>query len=258
MNGSRMVNPPSWAATMADISRPVDTSDRPARPTFAVRAGFDANVMRTTLLWTALAALLALTFFAIPGARAETSVRPGLLPTAPRRDIMEQIDQTFDAASQRVGLAVERSLSLFGEPNAYIIGGELSGSFVVGGRHGIGQLRFANGIPSPVTWSAFSIGVGLGASYDRVIMLVYGLDRPEHIFGAYASVGGSAHFLVGANATIVASDRARIVLISSGLGLRLSGDLSRLSIEPDTDGDQHRPPGDICGNPADCTRPGRR
>lgn len=182
---------------------------------------------------TFLAVFLAVTFYMVPVARADTIMRSGLLPRASSRDILGQIDQAFDAASRRVGLAVERSLSLFGEPNAYIIGGELSGSFVVGGRHGVGQLRFADGIPSPVTWSSLSIGIGLGADYGRVIMLVYGLDRHENIFDKYASVGGSAHFLVGANATILTSDHAKIVLISSGLGLRLSGDLSVLRIEPD-------------------------
>src|ERR1700737_3871076 len=238
---------------MAEIPFPVQSSYRPARLAVERRGGFGARPLRIIL-----AAFLAVTFFAVPGACADVGPRPGLLPTASGHDILGLIDQTFDAASRRVGLAVGRSFSMFGEPNAYIIGGEISGSFVIGGRHGVGQLRFAEGIPSPVTWSSLSIGVGLGADYGRVIMLVYGLDRPEHIFGTYVSVGGSAHFLVGANATILTSDRAKIVLISSGLGLRLSGDLSGLRIEPDTDASRPRPSGSICTNPADCAGAGRR
>lgn len=155
-------------------------------------------------------------------------------------------------------MPIERSLALFGEPNAYIVGGELSGSFVVGGRHGSGELRFSDGIPMPVIWTALSVGIGLGADYGRVIMLVYGLDRQEDVFGTYASLGGSAHFLAGANATILASSRARIVLISSGLGLRLSGDLSRIRIEPGGEPETLRPPADICGAPGGCAPPGRR
>lgn len=184
-------------------------------------------------------------------------VRAGRLPTTSRQDISRLVEDVFDTASKTVSIPIERSLALFGEPNAYIVGGELSGSFVLGGRHGSGELRFSDGVPVPVTWSALSVGIGLGADYGRVIMLVYGLDRHEDVFGTYASLGGSAHFLAGANATILASSRARIVLISSGLGLRLSGDLSRIVIEPAGPQEQLRPPGRICATPADCPQPGR-
>lgn len=205
-----------------------------------------------------LAAVLALLLCLMQAARADETIKPGQLPTAPGRDILGLVEQVFDTASKTVSIPVERSLSLFGEPNAYIVGGEVSGSFVVGGRHGVGELRFADGAPSPVTWSALSVGIGLGADYGRVIMLVYGLDRHEDVFGVYASLGGGAHFVAGANAMVLASEKARIVLISSGLGLRLSGELSRIRIEPANDRGVLRPPANICANPADCPPPSRR
>lgn len=206
-----------------------------------------------------LAMLLALlpSIAAAQGAVTKGEVRAGQLPTTSRQDIFRMAEGVFDTASRTVSIPIERSLALFGEPNAYIVGGELSGSFVLGGRHGSGELRFSDGVPLPVTWSALSVGIGLGADYGRVIMLVYGLDRQEDVFGTYASLGGSAHFLAGANATILASSRARIVLISSGLGLRFSGDLSRIVIEPAGQQEQLRPPGRICATPADCAPPGR-
>lgn len=210
----------------------------------------------------ALAALLAIAQVQAPAfgqsVPRRDDIRPGQLPTASRQDIARLVEAVFDTASKTVSVPIERSLALFGEPNAYIVGGELSGSFVVGGRHGSGELRFSDGIPMPVIWTALSVGIGLGADYGRVIMLVYGLDRQEDVFGTYASLGGSAHFLAGANATILASSRARIVLISSGLGLRLSGDLSRIRIEPAGEPETLRPPADICGAPGGCAPPDRR
>lgn len=214
---------------------------------------------RWSRLRLALAALLALApglSFA-QGGVTKGEVRAGQLPTTSRQDISRLVEGVFDTASKTVSIPIERSLALFGEPNAYIIGGELSGSFVLGGRHGSGELRFSDGIPTPVAWSALSVGIGLGADYGRVIMLVYGLDRREDVFGTYASLGGSAHFVAGVNATILASSRARIVLISSGLGLRFSGDLSRIVIEPAGAQERLRPPGLICATPADCAQPGR-
>ncbi|CAD5300380.1 conserved hypothetical protein [Bosea sp. 62] len=221
------------------------------------------HALRAISRWPGFCLVLAALLAFVPklalgqGAVTKGEVRAGQLPTTSRQDISRLVESVFDAASKTVSIPIERSLALFGEPNAYIIGGELSGSFVLGGRHGSGELRFSDGIPTPVTWSALSVGIGLGADYGRVIMLVYGLDRHEDVFGTYASLGGSAHFLAGANATILASSRARIVLISSGLGLRFSGDLSRIVIEPAGPQEQLRPPGMICATPAECAAPGR-
>ncbi len=219
--------------------------------------------LRVRRNWPALRCLLVALLALAPGlapaqvAVTDRDVRAGQLPTTSRQDIFRLVETVFDTTSKTVSIPIERSLALFGEPNAYIVGGELSGSFVIGGRHGSGELRFSDGVPVPVSWSALSVGIGLGADYGRVIMLVYGLDRREDVFGTYASIGGSAHFLAGANATILASPRARIVLISSGLGLRFSGDLSRIVIAPSEAPQQLRPPGRICATPADCAPPGR-
>lgn len=221
------------------------------------------RAFRLVRSWPALRVLLAALLILAPlhawaqGPAPKADIRAGQLPTTSRQDIVRLVEGVFDTASRTVSIPIERSLALFGEPNAYIVGGELSGSFVLGGRHGSGELRFSDGVPLPVSWSALSVGIGLGADYGRVIMLVYGLDRQEDVFGTYASLGGSAHFLAGANATILASSRARIVLISSGLGLRFSGDLSRIVIEPAGATEQLRPPGRICATPADCAPPGR-
>ncbi|WKA29514.1 EipA family protein [Bradyrhizobium roseum] len=236
------------ADSMPDGSFSAAELDRPTDINAVAKRRFGSHSR-----WQIALAFVVALFSATEGLAADRDTRPGGMPTAPGRDILEQIDKTFDTASRRAASAVERSLALFGEPNAYILGSELSGSFVIGGRNGVGQLRLANGLPSRVNWSAVSIGIGLGANYGRVVMLVYRLDKPEDIFGTYTSIGGSAHFLVGANATILASDNARIVLISSGLGLRLSGDLSSLRIDRDIDDGQPRPPENICDR-TDCLR----
>jgi hypothetical protein len=164
----------------------------------------------------------------------------------------------FDAASKTVSIPIERSLALFGEPNAYIIGGELSGSFVLGGRHGSGELRFSDGVPTPVTWSALSVGIGLGADYGRVIMLVYGLDRREDVFGTYCQPRRQRPFPRRRQrhhpGVLAGPDRADLVGPRPAL---LSGDLSRIVIEPAGPPEQLRPPGMICATPADCAAPGR-
>lgn len=202
-------------------------------------------------LWLALA----LSSVADLTALAQVPPRVEALQTIPRDRLRSVIGGFFDEVSRGAGAALEKALSEFGEPVAYIVGEELSGSVVVGGRHGVGRLYLAATGPIDVTWAALSIGFGLGAEYGRVVMLVYGASDAASIYGNYASVGGSAHLLVGANVTILASDRAKIVFISSGLGLRFSADVSGLRISPRTQDAPPRPPGRVCANPADCSVP---
>jgi hypothetical protein len=158
----------------------------------------------------------------------------GKLPTPTPTGILTAIERGFDFPSKALAQTVESVLSLLGVPNAYVIGNDVSGALLVGGRYGTGILHSAIPPPSPVRWRALSVGLGLGANYGRVVMLVYGLDKLDDLFGLYASLEGNLHLVLGANTTIVTRGPVTIVVVSSGLGLRLSGDVSGILIDRDS------------------------
>jgi hypothetical protein len=161
------------------------------------------------------------------------SVNIGKLPTPSPTSILTTIERGFDFPSKAIAQTVEKVLSVFGSPNAYAIGNDVSGAFLVGGRFGTGLLHSAVGNPSPIRWRAISAGLGLGANYGRVVMLVYGLDKVEDMFGLYGSLEANLHVVLGANTSIVTRGPVTIVIVSSGLGLRLSGEASGILIDQD-------------------------
>jgi hypothetical protein len=157
----------------------------------------------------------------------------GKLPTPSPTSILTAIERGFDFPSKALAQTAETVLSVFGVPNAYVIGNDVSGALLVGGRFGTGVLHSTVGSPSPVRWRAVSVGLGLGANYGRVVMLVYGLDKLDDLFGLYGSLEGNFHVVLGANTSMVTRGPVSIVIISSGLGLRLSGDASGILIDRD-------------------------
>lgn len=184
---------------------------------------------------------------AAPPPRAPLAV--GDLPAPVVSDIMSTIDRAFDERSKGIAETVEAALSVFGAPSAYVTGADLSGVVIVGGRYGSGLLYSAVAPPVPVKWRALSLSVGLGANHGRVVMLVYGLDALDDLFGLYASLEGNAHLVAGANATLMTRGDVTIVFVSSGLGLRLSGELSGISIKKD--GGSSAPPPPAASRPQD-------
>jgi hypothetical protein len=168
---------------------------------------------------------------ALPEQLPQISV--GKLPTPTPTGILTAVERGFDLPSKSIAQSVESVLSVFGTPNAYVIGNDISGALLVGGRFGTGFLHSTVAPPNPVRWRALSLGLGLGANYGRVVMLVYGIDRLEDIYGLYASLEGNFHLVLGANTSIVTRGPVSIIIISSGLGLRLSGDVSGILIDRD-------------------------
>jgi hypothetical protein len=157
----------------------------------------------------------------------------GRLPTPNPTGILSTIERGFDTPSKAIAQTVENVISLLGSPNAYVVGNDVSGAFLVGGRYGTGVMHSVVAAPSPIRWRAVSLGLGLGANYGRVVMLVYGLDKLEDVFGLYGSLEGNLHVGLGANTTVITSGAVTIVIVSSGLGLRLSGDAGGIYIDPE-------------------------
>ena len=184
-------------------------SSDPARGRTSGRVS--AQVLRVIV-----AAAFALALLAAPGVRADTGIRPGRLPTASagifwdRSSRPSMLPRTVSGSPWTLALPFRGAECLYRRRRTR-----------AGSSSSVGDMVSAVALRR---WDCLACHLVVpfhrcrdGADYGRVIMLVYGLDHAESVFGTYASAGGSAHFLVGANATILASDRARIVLISSGL-----------------------------------------
>lgn len=96
-----------------------------------------------------------------------------------------------------------------GRPSGVIVGEEAQGAFIVGYRQGRGKLSFKSSGPArakPLVWRAPSVGFNVGASLNKVTILVYNTDDYERLLQTFVSVQGSYHFVVGGGITYLRED----------------------------------------------------
>ncbi len=132
----------------------------------------------------------------------------------------------FGSVSNGLASVMERAISLYGQPNGYIIGQEASGAFVGGLRYGEGTLYTKNAGTRPVFWQGPSIGWDFGGDGARTMMLVYDLPQIDTIYRRFGGVNGSAYLVGGVGMTVLAhTDTGQrpvyVVPIRTGIGARL-------------------------------------
>lgn len=148
----------------------------------------------------------------------------------------EEIVQTggkfFGAISQGLASVVEKAVSKYGQPNAYILGEEGSGALFVGARYGEGKMYTRNAGELKVYWQGPSVGFDVGGDGSKVMMLVYNLPTVDSIFGRYPGVDGSAYVVGGIGMTVMKYSNIVIVPIRSGVGARLGVNVGYLKFTP--------------------------
>ncbi|WP_417308414.1 DUF1134 domain-containing protein [Devosia sp.] len=127
----------------------------------------------------------------------------------------------FGSVAQGLASLVERAVSQFGLPNAYILGEEAGGAIFAGARYGEGTMFTRNQGEHPVYWQGPTIGLDFGGDGSKVMMLVYNLNSISDVYGRYPGVDGSAYALGGLGMTVIKYGDVVMVPIRSGVGARL-------------------------------------
>lgn len=135
-------------------------------------------------------------------------------------DLVETGGEFFGSVSQGLASLVERAVSQFGLPNAYILGEEAGGAIFAGARYGEGTMYTRNQGEHPIFWQGPSIGIDFGGDGSKVMMLVYNLPTVTAVYGRYPGVDGSAYVVGGLGMTVMKYGDVVLVPIRSGVGLR--------------------------------------
>ena len=145
-------------------------------------------------------------------------------------------DETLDAAKNFFGgtteglaKAIEKVFSENGRPNAYIVGDEGSGAFILGLRYGVGTLYYKGGGSMKVYWQGPSVGFDFGGNASKVFTLVYNLHWTRDLFQRFPGVDGSLYFVAGVGLNYQRANNITLAPIRTGVGLRAGANVGYLS-----------------------------
>lgn len=136
-------------------------------------------------------------------------------------ELVDTGHQFFGSVAQGLASLVERAVSQFGLPNAYILGEEAGGAIFAGARYGEGTMYTRNQGEHPVFWQGPTVGLDFGGDGSKVMMLVYNLNSVSDVYGRYPGVDGSAYVIGGLGMTVIKYGDVVMVPIRSGVGARL-------------------------------------
>jgi hypothetical protein len=139
--------------------------------------------------------------------------------TYTEREVLEAIADLGGDISGSVADIIAAIFQKSGRPTGVIVGEELQGSFIVGYRQGRGKVKFksARGAEKLV-WRAPSIGFNVGASANKVTILVYNAKDHESLLRTFASIQGSYHFILGGGVTYLHAGGINLAHVAVGVG----------------------------------------
>ena len=141
--------------------------------------------------------------------------------TYKKDDLIGAAEGVFGKGAEGLARMIEDLLQKQGEPNAYIVGREAGGAFVVGARYGSGTLHHKVEGERPVYWTGPSVGFVVGANAGNTFVLVYNLHDTEELYERYPAGEGAAYAIGGLNASYVRKGDVVLIPIRVGAGLRL-------------------------------------
>ncbi len=169
----------------------------------------------------AFALLCALSLALTPSLSNAQSVTISSSDKFSTEEIIDKGRDFFGSVAKSLAEVVEKAVSEYGQPNAYILGDEAGGALFAGARFGDGTMYTRNQGEHPIFWQGPSLGFDVGGDGSKVMMLVYNLSAVNDIYTRFPGVDGSAYFVGGLGMTVMKSDDVVLVPIRSGVGARL-------------------------------------
>lgn len=143
-------------------------------------------------------------------------------------EITAKAEGFFGDTTEGLAKAIEKVFNDHGQPNAFILGEEVSGAIGVGLRYGNGMLNRKTAGARKVYWQGPSIGWDLGGNASKVFTLVYNLKSDGALFQRYPGVEGSFYFVAGVGLNYQQSGDVILAPIRTGVGLRAGANIGYL------------------------------
>ena len=136
-------------------------------------------------------------------------------------DLIGAAEGVFGKGAKGLAEVIQSVLKKQGEPNAYILGREGGGAFIVGVRYGSGTLFHKVEGQRPVYWTGPSIGFDAGANAGSTFVLVYNLYNSDDLYHRFPAGEGQAYLVGGFTVSYMRRGNVVLIPVRSGVGLRL-------------------------------------
>ena len=158
-------------------------------------------------------------------AASQAAANPGVAAaqgdTYKEDDLIGAAEGLFGKGAEGLARMIQDLLKKQGEPNAYIVGREAGGAFIVGARYGSGTLYHKVEGQRPVYWTGPSVGFDAGANAGNTFVLVYNLYDSEELYKRFPAGEGQAYLVGGLHASYMRRGDTVLIPIRVGAGLRL-------------------------------------
>ncbi len=213
--------PPVYATPAAVAAAPSPAAD--AANASPADSGQDAGSHRVTVAeaWAQPVVTSDDPSVAAAQASANPEVAAAQGDTYAKDDLIGAAEGVFGKGAEGLARMIEDLLEKQGEPNAYIVGREASGAFIVGARYGSGTLYHKVEGQRPVYWTGPSIGFDAGANAGNTFVLVYNLFDSSELYKRFPAGEGQAYLVGGMTASYMRWGDVVIIPIRVGAGLRL-------------------------------------
>jgi hypothetical protein len=146
---------------------------------------------------------------------------PPATQTYAEEDVLGAAEDVFGKGAEGLAEIVRKTFKDRGQPNAYIVGREAGGAFIVGVRYGSGMLYHKVEGERKIHWTGPSVGFDIGGDGSKVFALVYNLNDTEDLYRRYPAAEGKAYLIGGFTANYLQRNNIVIVPIKLGVGWRL-------------------------------------
>lgn len=143
-------------------------------------------------------------------------------------EITAKAEGFFGDTTEGLAKAIEKVFNDHGQPNAFILGEEVSGAIGVGLRYGNGMLNRKASGERKVYWQVPSIGWDLGGNASKVFTLIYNLGSEAELFQRYPGVEGTLYVVAGVGLNYQQSGDVILAPIRTGVGLRAGASIGYL------------------------------
>jgi hypothetical protein len=164
-----------------------------------------------------------------PAAAPEQKDQTREQETYSKDETLQAAEKFFGGTTAGLAKTIEKAFADNGRPNAYIIGNEGSGAFIVGLRYGEGTLQYKGGGSMKVYWQGPSAGFDFGGNASKVFTLVYNLRNSDLLFQRFPGVDGSLYVVAGVGLNYVRAHNITLAPIRTGVGLRAGANIGYLS-----------------------------